>query len=178
MTIAALQQLLDDELPHVRRPPAPRLNLPRWSAKEYPDMTTTAEPPTTEPAEFNPAHVIATELGDLVAWGDAHTDTEVQALAAQALATVTELYERRQRDAELATVDKELAELEARAEALRARQAQLQPAKPARKARGHVDYPAAEVRAWAREAGLQCPATGRVPAAIVEAWRNRHGMEG
>lgn len=51
------------------------------------------------------------------------------------------------------------------------------PAVDGRTAGGHAraasaDYPAAEVRAWARTHGIPCPGRGRyLPADVVDAWR-------
>lgn len=179
MTIAALRALLDQELPHIRRPPAPRLNLPRWTAKE-PEMTTTEPPPTPTPqAETAGGFLAELQLGDLLAWARAHEDTAVQALGEQTLTGVAELHDRRERDAELATVDKELAALEARAAELRARQAELQPpAKAHGKSKAQRDYDPATVRTWAREHGHEAPDRGRIPTATLTAWRNRNGIEG
>ncbi len=36
------------------------------------------------------------------------------------------------------------------------------------------EAPAAEVRAWARDAGVQCPANGRVPGTVREAYNTAH----
>jgi hypothetical protein len=163
MTIAALRALLDQELPDVPRHPAPRLNLPRWTAKKKP----IDEPPPTADE-----WVTDLQLSELLAWSRDHDDPAVQAMGDQASHVVAALHDRRSRDAELARIEKELADVDARAEQLRARRAELAPAPP-KKRHGTVDYPAAEVRTWARTAGLDCPSTGRVPAAVVQAWRDR-----
>lgn len=161
MTIAALRALLDQELPHIQRPPAPRLTLPRWTAKESPPVP--ESPPTPPPAGGS--------VSDALDWAADHHDPDIRALGDNIRASLADLYARRAREAELAHITAELAEVDARAAQLRARQAELQP--PPTKHRGRVDYPAAEVRAWARQTGLDCPATGRVPTAIVQAWRDR-----
>lgn len=168
MTIAALRALLDQELPDVPRHPAPRLNLPHWSAKEHDTMTDT----DIEPRPDGACQPSGNTLADILAWALHHNDTDVQALGEQARTALAALYERRDRDAELARIEKELAAIDSRAEQLRDRQAELLPPAP-KKRPSRVDYPAADVRAWARTAGLDCPATGRVPAAVVQAWRDR-----
>jgi hypothetical protein len=105
-----------------------------------------------------------------LAWGDQHPDAEVQDQAARARITLHGLRQRHAADQELAAIDSEEEQLAKRLAELRERKAKLAPAK-AKKARKHVDYPAAEVRAWARGQGIDCPATGRVPKAVVDAWR-------
>jgi hypothetical protein len=172
MTIAALQRLLDEELPHVRRLPAPRLNLPYWSAKEHDTMTDTDRPDA-------PPTPSGDTLADTLAWAHHHTDPDVQALGEQSRVALAALYERRDRDAELARIQKELAEVDARAEQLRARQAELVPAVKRRgKARPQRDYDPGEVRTWARAHGYQVPDRGVIPTAALTAWRNRDQAEG
>ncbi|MFF9582464.1 histone-like nucleoid-structuring protein Lsr2 [Streptomyces achromogenes] len=60
---------------------------------------------------------------------------------------------------------------------IRARKGELEPAKP-KKTRRPVDYPVAEVRAWAAATGVDCPPRGRVPKAVVEAWRAAQQQSG
>ncbi|MFF9238420.1 WhiB family transcriptional regulator [Streptomyces sp. NPDC014776] len=121
-----------------------------------------AEPPAWQDAEKIP-------LGRLLKWADEHTDPEVRAQSEQAREAVTSLRKRFAADQELTAITNETELLEARLAELRARQQQLAPAKP--KKRKPVDYPAAEVRAWAAENGYDCPPVGRVPKGVVDAWR-------
>lgn len=109
-------------------------------------------------------------VGQLLAWGDKHPDAEVQDQAARARIALHGLRQRHTADQELAAIDSEEEQLAKRLAELRARKAELAPAK-AKKQRKPVDYPAAEVRAWAKGRGMDCPATGRVPKAVVDAWR-------
>lgn len=164
MTIAALRALLDQELPHVPRHPAPRLTLPPWTAKE---------PPVQQPDTPGPAPALPDDLDEAVTWALDHADPAVRTLGETAHQAVTALYQHRARLAELTRIQGELGKLEARAEALRARQAELQPPKP-KKARQGND--AAKVRAWAATADIEVPARGRVPADVVAAWRTATGQ--
>ncbi|MFF7485599.1 histone-like nucleoid-structuring protein Lsr2 [Streptomyces luteogriseus] len=109
-------------------------------------------------------------VGQLLAWGDKHPDADVQDQAARARVLLTGLRRRHAADQELAAIDSEEEQLAKRLAELRARKAELAPAKPKSK-RKPVEYPAAEVRAWAKEQGVDCPPVGRVPKAVVEAWR-------
>ncbi|MGC4918680.1 Lsr2 family DNA-binding protein [Streptomyces albogriseolus] len=114
----------------------------------------------------------ALPVDQLLEWGDAHTDPEVQDQAARARATLVGLRRRHAADAELTAITSEAEELEQRLAELRARQAELTPAKKATKKQAvQRDYEPATVRAWAKDNGVDCPATGRVPKAVVEAWR-------
>ncbi|MGC4918751.1 Lsr2 family DNA-binding protein, partial [Streptomyces albogriseolus] len=100
-----------------------------------------------------------------------HDDPDVRDQAARARATLTGLRRRHAADQELAAITTEAEQLEQRLAALRAREAELAPSKTAKGKRKAADYPAAEVRAWAKEQGIACPPVGRVPKAVVEAWR-------
>jgi hypothetical protein len=113
-------------------------------------------------------------VGKLLAWGDAHLDPEIQDQAARARAALAGLRTRYAADQELTAITTEAQQLEKRLAGLRAREQELAPAKT-KKARKPVAYPAAEVRAWASANSLPCPAVGRVPKAVVEAWREATG---
>ncbi|MFF9043300.1 histone-like nucleoid-structuring protein Lsr2 [Streptomyces parvulus] len=109
-------------------------------------------------------------VDELLAWGDQHIDPEVQAQAARARASLTGLRNRHASDHELNKITDEEEELARRLTELRARKAELLPEKPKGK-RQPVDYPAAEVRAWATANGHEVSPTGRVRKEVVEAWR-------
>ncbi|MFF8485207.1 WhiB family transcriptional regulator [Streptomyces antibioticus] len=113
-------------------------------------------------------------LGQLLKWADSHADESVRDQSARARAVLAGLRRRYDTDKELASITSEADQLEKRLAELRAREAELVPAK-AKKARQPVDYPPAEVRAWAAANGRTCPAVGRVPKAIVDAWRAATG---
>ncbi|SDM47189.1 Lsr2 protein [Streptomyces sp. cf386] len=180
MTIAAFRRLLD-EIDEQGGPEAARhnrLHLPDDEGTQQPMSTAPAHPVVdvqlkasadvrlkTVPADPEPIPV-----GQLLKWGDEHPDTEVRDQAARVRAGLTGLRNRHAADQELTAITTEAEQLEKRLAELRAREAELAPAKP-KKARKPVDYPAAEVRVWAKENGLDCPAIGRVPKAIVDAWR-------
>jgi hypothetical protein len=173
MTIGAFRRLLD-EIDTQGGPEAARhnrLHLP--DTQEGPDPMTQPVPQLTSIG--TPELAIAAEpkpipVAQLLKWGDEHPDPEVQDQAARARAALTGLRRRHAADEELAAIDSEEEQLAKRLAALQARKAELAPAK-AKKPRKPVDYPAAEVRAWAKGQGIDCPATGRVPRAVVDAWR-------
>ncbi len=109
-------------------------------------------------------------VSKLLAWGDQHDDPDIQNQAARARAALAGLRQRYAADRELSALTSEEEQLAQRLAEIRARKDELEPAKP-KKTRKPVDYPAAEVRAWAAENGVDCPAVGRVPKAVVDAWR-------
>ncbi|MFZ4206804.1 WhiB family transcriptional regulator [Streptomyces griseoincarnatus] len=130
----------------------------------------------TTPMTAQPSTAAATAealpVDQLLEWGDAHTDPEVQDQAARARVALVGLRRRHAADAELTAITSEAEELEQRLAELRARQAELTPAKKtAKKQAVQRDYEPATVRAWAKDNGVDCPASGRVPKTVVEAWR-------
>ncbi|MFE2940997.1 hypothetical protein ACFXKG_18330 [Streptomyces sp. NPDC059255] len=185
VTIAALRRLLDQELPHVPRLPAPTLPRRPFSAKETPDMPETADTlisttddvvdhedlaapqhSTEQPAA--PAEPLTT--GALIAWAERHTDPTVRADGERAWTSLQALRERHTADSELVQVDTEMSRLEDRLAVLRARRDHLAPRPKKRGARG---YEPRVVRGWALEQGMDVPALGPVPKKIVAAWRQR-----
>jgi hypothetical protein len=180
MTVRALLHLLDEidtqggpeaaRRDRLHLPDAERATEPMTTA---PKPSTPSKPPATAPA---PALALAWPSAEqmpvdkLLSWGEQHPDTDVQERAARARAALVGLRARYDADQELTAISTEAADLEKRLAELRAREAELAPTKPKTK-KGHVDYPAAEVRAWAKEHGIDCPATGRVPKAVVDAWK-------
>ncbi|MEV1020680.1 histone-like nucleoid-structuring protein Lsr2 [Streptomyces sp. NPDC050264] len=173
MTVAALRQLLDqidlEGGPELARRTRPLSTNPK-------DRTMTAVP-TTASAPVS-LHEAAEKLpvGQLLAWGDNHPDTNVRDAATRARAALVGLRARYVTDHELAELDSEQAALEERLATLAARKAELAPPK-ARKVRKPLDYNAAEVRAWARAQGVECPPVGRIPKAVVEQWRAAPTLE-
>jgi hypothetical protein len=179
MTIGALRRLLD-EIDTQGGPAAARHNRlhlpdegttdPMSTAPKLPaaDAAVKAGADVRLKAVTNPTEQIP--VGQLLAWGDQHADAEVQDQAARARIALHGLRQRHAADQELAAIDSEEEQLAKRLAELRERKAELAPAK-AKKPRKHVDYPAAEVRTWAKGQGIDCPATGRVPKAVVDAWR-------
>ncbi|MEU2180081.1 Lsr2 family DNA-binding protein [Streptomyces thermolilacinus] len=175
MTIAALRALLDEELPDVPRHPAPEL-------PHKPSATARKEPPPVQPVPFTqpstpapaPAATPASApipVGQLLAWADQHEDPAVREQSAQARTALVGLRRRHAADQELQRLAQEQQDLEERLAAIQARQAELAPPKRRRRRTGNADIDSAAVRAWARQAGVACPPTGRPPAAVVDAWR-------
>lgn len=109
-------------------------------------------------------------VGKLLKWGDEHTDADIRDQSARARLALAGLRKRHAADQELTAITTEAEQLEQRLAELRAREAELTPAK-AKSKRKPVEYPAAEVRAWAAVQGLDCPTVGRVPKTVVDAWR-------
>ena len=178
MTIAALHRLLD-EIDQQGGPEAARQNRLQLP-DEGPEPMSTApahpQPPAVDvrlrSVSDQPAEQIS--VGQLLKWGDDHTDPEVQDQAARARAALGGLRQRYATDRELSALTSEEQQLEQRLAELRARKGELAPAKP-KKQRTPVDYPAPTVRAWARENGMDCPATGRIPKIVVDAWKRATG---
>ncbi|MFE1925835.1 histone-like nucleoid-structuring protein Lsr2 [Streptomyces asoensis] len=168
--IAALRDLLDaHDLLHpvsttqessMTTAPA---DAPALEPAAPPVLTAVPEAATRRPSETLPT-------GRLLKWADSHDDEDIRDQAARARATLAGLRHRYDTDKELTELGSEAEQLERRLAEVRAREAELAPPK-AKKSRTPVDYPAAEVRAWARDNSVPCPPTGRVPKAVVEAWR-------
>jgi len=174
VTIAALRSLLDQAQPEVPRLPAPRLP----SRKETPPVDTKAPDPAAEAGSPQEAAEPSNQLQKLLSWGRGHADPQVRDHAEQVAASLTALRERHRVDNELATIAIEEAELAERLEALRSRRDQLQPpAKSVKKPRSAPAYDAPAVRAWAAASGLQCPAVGRVPKHVLDAWQQHQDQQ-
>lgn len=179
MTIAALRRLLD-EIDEQGGPEAARHNRLHLPDERTPEpMTTTPTLSPTRPivdvqlkagADVHLREPEALPIGQLLKWGDNHPDLEVQDQAARARAALAGLRTRHAADQELTAITTEAAELEKRLAELRAREAELAPVKPKAK-RKPVEYPAAEVRAWAAANNIACPPFGRVPKRVLDAWR-------
>ncbi|MFJ8153914.1 hypothetical protein [Streptomyces sp. NPDC094468] len=169
MTIAALLALLD-EIDEQGGPEAARENrltlTPEGGA--YPMTTTTPLPVQGQEQEL--------PVGKLLAWAEKHPDSAVQDQGERARAALAGLRSRYRTDQELTAITSEAEQLEKRLAELRSREAELVPAKPKPK-RKPVAYPAAAVRVWARESGIECPAVGRVPKPVVDAWRAAKNRE-
>ncbi len=168
MTIAALKALYD-HIDHEGGPAAARAGLLRHHTTERNPVTLTTGP---SPAKDDSIAREAEELpvGALLHWADTHEDPEVQDQSARARAALTGLRQRYIRDHELAAISTEAEQLEQRLAELRAREAELAPAKARRpKTAGNPD--AAAARAWAKENNVPCPDRGRVPKDVMDAWR-------
>ncbi|NYV72957.1 Lsr2 family protein [Streptomyces sp. UH6] len=167
MTIHALRRLLD-EIDAQGGPEAAREDRLRLTEGTSPMTTQTA---TTQASPGQPQTL---PVGQLLAWGDQHSDPEVQAQAARARAALVGLRQRHAADQELTAITAEKDQLEKRLAELQARQDELQPT-PAKKRRTPVvrDYDTREVRAWAAEAGIDCPKVGQIPRRVLDAWRQR-----
>ena len=140
--------------------------------------TSDARPAAAPASPVRPTPV----LRDVIAEGKAHSALRVQRAAVKAevaLATLANLLDAT-REAEAAKRAAEKAKAAARAEVERLEK-QLADAKaklrgPARAAAVAVVAPnqagasAKEIRAWAAANGIDCPATGRVPGAVVDAY--------
>ncbi|MFF9123202.1 histone-like nucleoid-structuring protein Lsr2 [Streptomyces sp. NPDC014889] len=178
MTIAGLRALLD-EIDRQGGPDAARhnrLHLPDEGAT--PTMTTAPAPrPIPPAADVHLTTVPTTDtpeqlpVGKLLAWGDQHPDPGIQDQAARARIALHGLRQRYAADRELTAITSERAQLEQRLAELQAREAELAPPKKAKGKRQPVEYPAAEVRAWAAQNGVDCPTRGRIPKDVVDAWR-------
>jgi hypothetical protein len=112
-------------------------------------------------------------VGQLLAWGDQHTDPAVQDQAARARAALVGLRQRHAADQELTAITAEEDQLRKRLEEIEARKHQLLPATAKKRRPAVRDYDTREVRAWAREAGIDCPGVGQIPKRVLDAWRQR-----
>lgn len=73
------------------------------------------------------------------------------------------------------------AELRAEAARLEARLAEIRGEIGSKRPTAPVDRPGRDtkaIRAWAARCGLVCPARGRVPRTVIEAFEEAHGMNG
>lgn len=165
MTIAALQRLLDEELPDVPRHPAPQ--IPHTARKRQAMQQSSPIPGPRSTQQPPSAGLTVAPSGALIAWATTHPDKAIVRLGEQARTAMAELRTRKAAEDELAQVDAEEQELQRKLESVRARRAALRPRKkqPAR------DYDPAEVRTWARAHGHSVPDRGQVPKAAVDAWR-------
>lgn len=179
MTVAALRALLDQELPHVPRHPAPHLPHIHFTAKETPMQTAAAGAPHPARSTLRrlPAPAPGAErereteripVGELLAWADKHQDPAIQDQSARARADLTGLRARHQADRELAAITAEAEQLERRLTEIRRRQSELRPKRKTKR-----DYDSAEVRVWARANGHTVPDRGQIPKKVLQAWRER-----
>ena len=159
--VAALRELL----------PAPDVSAPAPPERTDPPVNIT---PTPSASAAPTSDIELVTISKLLRWAAEHPDPAVQKEGASAEDAVAGLRKRYAADQELNSITSEAAKLETRLAELRAREAELEPAKPKPK-RKPVGYPAAAVRVWARENGIACPAVGRVPTAVVDAWRSATG---
>lgn len=177
MTVAALRALLQ-EIDRQGGPEAARRGLLRIPDPPTEEGTTPVDH-NPQPAPPRPAVAVLPEdperiaVGKLLKWGDEHADPNVQDQAARARATLTGLRRRYAADHELAAITNEKQQLQERIAQLQAREAELAP--PPAKGRRAKSYNAGVVRGWARENNIPCPASGRVPKAVVDAWREATG---
>jgi len=173
MTIAAFRRLLD-EIDTQGGPEAARHN--RLHLPDPQEGPTMAQPITEPPAVNIQLKAVPTPepapipVGQLLKWGDEHPDPDIRDQATRARVALTGLRRRHAADQELAAIADEREQLERRLAEIQAREAELAPSKP-KKTRKPLDYPAAEVRAWAKANGHACPDRGRVPKTVLDAWR-------
>lgn len=176
MTVAALRALLQ-EIDRQGGPEAARRGLLRIPDPPTEEGTTPVDhnPQPTTP-RILPEDPERIAVGKLLKWGDDHTDPNVQDQAARARAVLTGLRRRYAADHELAAITNEEQQLQERLAQLQARRSELVP--PPAKGRRAKSYNAGVVRGWARENNIPCPASGRVPKAVVTAWREATATPG
>ncbi|WP_423833334.1 hypothetical protein [Streptomyces manipurensis] len=114
----------------------------------------------------------------LLAWGTNHHAAAVRQYADRALTALEALQSRHQHEAELLRITSQVDELQEQLNRLKTREAELKgkgrTTKP-RTAPAARDYNPAEVRAWAQQAGVECPPAGVVRQSVVEQWRAATG---
>ncbi|MER5213673.1 histone-like nucleoid-structuring protein Lsr2 [Streptomyces sp. NPDC002838] len=180
MTVAALRRLLD-EIDTQGGPEAARHNRLHLPDERTPEPMTTAPARPARPvvdvqlkaaADVRLREPEQLPVGQLLKWGDDHPDADVRNDAASARAALAGLRRRHAADQELTAITTEAEELEKRLAELRAREAELAPAKAKKKRASFVrDYDTRTVRAWADANGVDCPRMGQIPKRVVEAWR-------
>ncbi|MGW3152734.1 WhiB family transcriptional regulator [Streptomyces sp. NPDC001089] len=156
--------------------PPPAVDTPEAAERTDQHMPDTSIPEPAPAAAPTPAPVTGASerlpIGQLLKWAADHPDAGIKDQGAQARVILTGLRHRHAADLEAAALATEAEQLEKRLAELRARQAELTPAKPGVKAgRTPVDYPAPEVRAWAAANGYPCAKGGRIRKPVVDAWR-------
>lgn len=184
MTVAALLALLD-EIARQGGPEAARHNRLCLPDERTPEPMSTAPAPRPAPplvgiqpkadadVRLKPLAQVTEEpapplpVGRLIAWAADQDDKETRAHAEKARESIKFLRARHQAASRLQHLSDEEARLEEQLAALREQKAQLLP----KKNRAAKSYNAPVVRAWARENNLPVPPAGRVPVAVVDAWR-------
>lgn len=113
----------------------------------------------------------------LLAWGTNHHAAAVRQFADRALNALEALQARHKHEAELLRITSQVDELQEELDRLRAREAELKGKSRTSKPRTAPvrDYTPAEVRAWAREANVDCPPVGIVPQPVLAQWRAATG---
>jgi hypothetical protein len=149
--VASLRTLLNQIDQHERSAP---------TMTNTPATSTLVEPPTEQ-----------LSVGQILKWADDHPDSDVRDQAARARAALTGLRQRHAKDQELTAITTEAEQLEKRLAELRAREAELAPAKPKKRGSYVRDYDTRDVRAWADASGVACPRVGQIPKRVLDAWR-------
>jgi hypothetical protein len=122
----------------------------------------------------------ASNLETLLRRGDQSDTAGTRAAAKRARAAVEDLRQRIEAEAAEAQVRQRIAALE---EQLAAAQEQLRSVRP-KKTTSQSTRPSTvpdgiaskDVRAWANERGITCPATGRIPNTVVDQYLTAHGL--
>ncbi|MGW3410286.1 WhiB family transcriptional regulator [Streptomyces sp. NPDC000888] len=186
VTVDALKNLLS-EIDEQGGPEAARHNRLRLPDEGIP-MPTAPAPSPAPPAADVPLKTAArvslkplaqASVGSLLAWGDEHPDPDVQDQAARVRASLAGLQQRHAADEELTAITTEAADLEKRLAELRSREAELAPAKKAKRKPGSYvrDYDTRTVRDWAAANGVECPSFGQIPKRVLDAWRKTDGTQ-
>jgi hypothetical protein len=174
--VDVLEKKLDDE----------QAELPdRTSEVRREERAATPRPAAVPTPSAAPAVVGALE--DLIATGKGHESRRIQAAANKVLDDLdrlrTLIRDDQKKHAARRKAEREKAEARAEVERLEAQlaeaKAKLRGGTPApKKAPAPADGPsAAEVRAWAAANDVSCPAVGRVPSAVREAFDEAHLRE-
>lgn len=143
------------------------------TAPRIPEMPKPAPPATPAVAPAEPAPVrntidallaAAAEIEDKAVQRELGKVLEQLGRLRQTVATVTE---RRQAEQAIETLERQLAEAKARAKELGVRRTTASPAPPA------GGPSTMDIRKWAAEHDIDCPARGKIPAAVREAYDAR-----
>jgi hypothetical protein len=187
VTIAALQALIDAEIPGIRRLPAPR-----FTRKGGPSVDTTTAYRTGDTAPIAVEAVGLTQdqlaandtapgptAAGLIAWGMQHPGARMQRLAEQARTALADLQQAQRREAVVTAAEdrvREVKDLLAAAEqALRTAKgttASDRASAPAPRADRRAE--STRIRAWARAHGYQVGTAGLISREITDAYHAAH----
>ncbi|MFC1436020.1 hypothetical protein ACEZDB_35845 [Streptacidiphilus sp. N1-3] len=111
------------------------------------------------------------EILALLAWADKHPAAHIKQLGTRAHHALDAIRERRSNEAAADGLAREVAALEKQLKASRDRLRAARAGKPT----GPADPTPADIRAWAKTAGVECGPYGQVPKTVRAAYDKAHG---
>jgi hypothetical protein len=127
----------------------------------------------------SPALTLAPAAGDdagseilaLLAWADKHPAAHIKQLGARAHHAIDAIRDRRTNEEAAVGLAREVAALEKKLQATRDRLRAARAGKPT----GPSEPTPADIRAWAKSAGVECGPYGQVPKTVRAAYDKAHG---